>query len=218
MTERPDELGALKADWRRQDTRIDALSRELEGVRRGTRMVLALEILLTLAGILLGCFYAVAAWRDHDVLFALSAWMLLVVVPPLAIPGLLLRHRSLDFPDRTPEGTLRYALQRLKLASRILRMQQVGNATLLAFVACVWASAALGWIPRRYPLVTLTVVWLLSVLAAELWCRRRLRHHAVESARCSQLLASFRIARQAESEAETGGPGFATDPRGLPPA
>jgi hypothetical protein len=192
MTE---ELAELKADWRRQDTRIDALRARLEGVRLRTRIVLALEILLTLLGVATGLFYATLAWRGRDLLFAMSALMLLVVVPVFAIPGMRLRHRSLHFPDRTPEGTLRYALARLNLEGRILRMMDPAGAALLAFVAAVWVGAGAGWIPRRYPLGVLTVVWLLSALASFLWCRWRLQRNAAESARCGQLLADFVAAR-----------------------
>jgi len=190
-----DELAALKADWRRQDTRIDALRTQLEGVRLRTRIVLALEILLTLLGVAVGVFYVVLAWRLRDLLFAMSALMLLVVVPFFAIPGMRLRHRSLDFPDRTPEGTLHYALARLNLADRVLRMMYPGGAALLAFVAALWIGAAAGWVPRRDPLAILTLVWLLSALASFLWVKWRLQRNAAESARCEQLLAAFLAAQ-----------------------
>jgi hypothetical protein len=132
--------------------------------------------------------------------------MLLVVVPVFAIPGMRLRHRSLDFTDRTPEGTLRYALARLSLAGRILRMMYSAAAALLTFVAAVWLGAAAGWIPRRYPLVTFTVVWLLSALASFLWCKWRLRRNAVEAARCEHLLATFLAARDEDRTADPKDP------------
>jgi hypothetical protein len=95
----------LKTDWQRQELEVDELQLRLRASRWRTRLVLVLEILWTLFGLVMGLLYAVIAWRWRDLLFALSALTILLIVPPFFVELLLLRLRSLGWVDRTPEGT-----------------------------------------------------------------------------------------------------------------
>jgi len=194
-------IDELRADWRRQEIQLDDFRRRLSRSRVRTTWVIAFELAMALIGVLAGLWYAVLAWQRRDLLFGLSALTMLVVSPPFAVEVHRLRRRSLVWADRTPEGTLRYALARIRLASRILRLQSWGGVVLLLFVGVVWAAAWMGWISRTYPLGILTTVWVSAAAFTLLWSRWRLRQGDHEHETCERLLSSFAKAEEDGSAA-----------------
>jgi len=194
-------IDELRADWRRQEIQLDDFRRRLNRSRLRTTWVIAFELAMDLIGVLAGLWYAVLAWQFRDLLFGLSALTLLVIFPPFAIELYRLRRRSLLWVDRTPEGTLRYALARIGLARRILRLQSWSAGALLLFVGVVWAAAWMGWISRRYPLRILLTVWISAAAFTLLWSRWRLRQGDHEHETCERLLSSFAKAEEDGSAA-----------------
>lgn len=184
-------LEDLKADWRYQQVPIEKLRRRLQRIRWQTRVVMVIETMMTLLGLIVGVHFAVVAWQRRDLLFALSALSLLLVCVPLAIEVYRTRRRSLHWADRTPEGTLRYALTRLHLTRQILLMQYCQGVALLLLVAVVWASAHLGYIAHDRSLGALLGIWIAAAFATLLWSRWRMRRVDTEYATCQKLLDSF---------------------------
>lgn len=186
-----DLVGELKADWQRQDVEIAAVKRRLKRSRSLAYLIVAAEIVGALAALAAGVAFAVIAWSRYDLLFGLSAFTLLVAYPPFVIGIFRERHRSLRWVDRTPEGTLRYALTRTRATDKILMIGYWNGILLLGFVALVWVCVLAGLISRRYPLVVMSVVWIVSAVAAILWAKWRMRRTALERAHCERLLSKF---------------------------
>jgi len=204
MTE--DLLEDLKSDWQRQEIQLDQLRRGLGRSRRRTRWVIFVEAALTVIGIVTGLGYAVLAWKRRDVLLALSALALLVVCPAFSLEFYRLRRRSLDWSDQSPEGTLHYALQRLRVMRKILRLQSWSSLALLLLVGIMWAAVWMGWISRKYPswiLWILTAAWVAAGIATLLWAQWRLRRNDLEYRNCESLLSTF--ANAAENGSVPGG-------------
>jgi hypothetical protein len=186
-----DLVGELKADWQRQDVEIVAVKQRLTRWRSRAYLILAADVVGALLALAVGTGFAAIAWKSHDLLFGLSAFTLLVVCPPFIVGVFRERLRSLKWTDRTPEGTLRYALTRTRAIDQILRIGYWSSVVLLSFVALVWACVAAGFISRRYPLIFMTVVWIAAALVAMLWAKWRMRRTALERAHCERLLSKF---------------------------
>lgn len=201
-----DELAELKADWRRQATDIEQLRNRLDGLRSRTRRRLLVQRISLSCGLLVGIAYAGLAWWWHDLLFALSALTLLADLYLFSGPALRLRRRSLDFQDRTPEGTLRYAVTRQVLIIRYLRLMFASSASLAVLSVVTWGAVAAGWV--RYPLlliIFITAVWLLAAGISAFSASRQLRRARADLAYGEQMLASFLEARQADLAGTTDG-------------
>jgi MFS family permease len=214
-----DELEKLKADWQRQETGISELRGRLDLLISQGRSKLAAAVVGTVVGIAIGIGYAVVAWCWHDVLFALSAVAMLVLFPCQMIPTLRLSRRILHFPDRTPEGTLRYAVTRLTLSMRLLRSGRLGVTTLAGLAAVVWAAVAVGLIPaHRYPPVVIPVLtgaWLFAALISTFTNIAQQRKFRRELAAAERMLAEFLAARQADlAEGGPEAPSSAEDSSG----
>src|SRR5579864_216789 len=117
-----DLVGELKADWQRQDVEVVAVKQRLKRWRSFAYLIVAADVAGALLALAAGIGFAVIAWRRNDLLFGLSAFTLLVTYPPLVIRAFRERRRSLRWADRTPEGTLRYALTRTRAIDTILKI------------------------------------------------------------------------------------------------
>ena len=195
-----DVLDELKSDWRGQEAPLEVLGRRLHRSRVWTTLALAIELAMTVGGVLAGLWFAVVAWRLRDPFFGLSALTLLFICPLFSLELYRLRWRSLNWADRTPEGTLRYALARVRLARSILHLQTWSGLALLLFVGAVWGGVFMGWISRRYPLWTLTVVWASAAAGTILWSKWRLWGKDHEYRTCERLLSTFANAAESGSE------------------
>lgn len=191
-----DLVGELKADWQRQDVEVVAVKQRLKRWRSFAYLIVAADIAGALLALAVGIGFAVIAWRRNDLLFGLSAFTLLVTYPPLVIRVFRERRRSLRWADRTPEGTLRYALTRTRAIDKILKIGYWNGVVLLCFVASVWICVLAGFISRRYPLVFMSVIWIAAALGAMLWAHWRMRRNALERAHCERLLGKFEDAME----------------------
>jgi hypothetical protein len=105
----------------------------------------------------------------------------------------------LSWKDKTPEGTLRYALRRTLAIDKILTIQFWNGIALLCFVAAVWLCVWAGLISRRYPLILMSGIWIAAALVALLWARWRTARNGVEKEQCRRLLTKFQEAKHLES-------------------
>jgi hypothetical protein len=108
MTDDP--LAELKADWHRQHIDVVGIADNSRRWRRRTRLLIVFDVVSALLALGAGIAFTYVALRTHDWLFGLSAVTLLCVCPPCAISIIRSRRLSINWKDKTPEGTLQYAL------------------------------------------------------------------------------------------------------------
>jgi hypothetical protein len=186
-----DFLVNLRNDWRSQDSEFEAVKHRLARARWTTRALIAFEAARLLFAIAVGVWFAAIAWQRDDIFFGLSAFTLLLAVPPLTIAVLMARREMLDDSSETPEGVLRFGLRRASATDRILKLGLWGAAMLQAFVAVLWIFKWAGLIHRHYPLIPFTCIWIGSALIALAWYVWRKRRNDAERAQCRRLLAQF---------------------------
>jgi hypothetical protein len=194
-----DPLAELRADWNRQHADIAAMASNARRWRRRASLLIVADILSGTLALGAGILFAVIAWKTHDWLFGLSAVTLLFACPPCAISIIRTRRSSLSWKDKTPEGTLRYALRRTLAIDKILTIQFWNGIALLCFVAAVWLCVWAGLISRRYPLILMSGIWIAAALVALLWARWRTARNGVEKEQCRRLLTKFQEAKHLES-------------------
>jgi len=194
-----DPIAELRADWNRQQADIAAISGNAIRWGRRTSLLIVADILAGSLALGAGILFAVIAWKTHDWLFGLSAITLLFACPPCAISLISARRSSLSWEDKTPEGTLRYALRRALAVDKILTIQFWNGIALLCFVAAVWLCFWGGLISRRYPLMLMSGIWIAAAVAALLWAKWRMASNTQEKKRCRQLLDNFREASHLET-------------------
>src|SRR5580698_6899080 len=180
-------LENLRNDWTSQDVELDALRRRLARARWMDLGGIAFVAACALIGAGIGLWFALLAWQRSDVLFALSAFTLLVVALPSAVADLKTRRRMPDDCGETPEAVLRAALARARVTDTILRIGSWNAMALFVFVGVLWACVFAGWIPHRYPLAFLSGVWIGAAAAALAWCLWRSRRNQRERAQCERL-------------------------------
>jgi hypothetical protein len=184
-------LENLRNDWTSQDIELDALRRRLARGRWTDLVGVVLVAACALLGTGVGIWFALLAWQRSDVLFALSAFTLLVVALPSAVADLKIRRLMLDDCGDTPEQVLRAALARARVTDTILKIGLWNAVALFVFVGVFWVCVFAGWIPHRYPLVLFSCVWIVAAATALGWCLGRLRRNQSARAQCERLLAQY---------------------------
>jgi hypothetical protein len=201
MTDDP--LAELRADWNRQHADIAAIAGNARRWRRRASLLIVADILAGSLALAAGILFAVIAWKTHDWLFGLSAITLLFACPPCAISLIRARRSSLSWEDKTPEGTLRYALRRTLAVDKILTIQFWNGIALLCFVAAVWLCVWGGLISRHYPLMLMSGIWVFASIAALLWAKWRMARNTQEKEHCQRLLANFQEATHLETSQQS---------------
>jgi hypothetical protein len=194
-----DSLAELRADWNRQHADIAAIAGNARRWRRRTSLLIMADIFAGSLALGAGIVFVIIAWKTHDWLFGLSAVTLLSACPPSAISLVRARRSSLSWEDKTPEGTLRYALRRALAVDKILTIQFWNGIALLCFVAAVWLCVWGGLISRNYPLMLMSGIWIIAAVAALLWAKWRMARNVLEKEQCRRLLAKFQAAKHSES-------------------
>ena len=182
----------LRNDWRDQDTEVQVIHERLRRWRWLPHVTLAFETLSGMVVIAAGVWFAVQAAAQKDLLLAVSAVAALGVMPVAVIVLWRTRAPSLKWQDETPEGVLQYALLRLQVAGRAVRLGRWSVYVLLALVVVLWAAALAGLTPVSSFLIFITTVWLASALAGWLWLGFRTGRIAAETARCERLWEEYR--------------------------
>jgi MFS family permease len=186
-----DFVASLRNDWREQDLELEQVRRRLARARLATRALIVVEAAYTAIGVAVGVWFAVMAWKHSDVFFGISAFTLLLAVPPAYILLLRARRQSLDVSGETPEETVRSALKRTIAADRIVRIGFWNAAALMLFVVVLWVCVAAGVIPHQYPVVLFSAIWLASAAIVSLWYLWRRKRNAAERRQCERLLAQY---------------------------
>jgi hypothetical protein len=194
-----DVLAELREDWIRQQADIAAIGEKALRWRRRAYLLIAMDISAALVALGAGIAFGVIAWRTHDWLFGLAAVTLLFACPPCAMSLIKVRRSTFNWDDKTPEGTLQYALRRTFAEDKILKIQFWNGMVLLCFVAVVWICVWAGLILRRPSLILMSGVWVAAGIAALLWARWGTVGNAREKERCHRLLAKFKDAAHLDS-------------------
>lgn len=188
-------LRSLKGEWQSQHADAAASIARLRARRWVPHVQLTAELLLTLAGVLAGVWFALRAMSapDNRLLFALSAAAMLGIVPIVCLIGLRLRRRGLHWDDQTPEALLETGLRRAEVSLRLLQLGRWNIVILAAFVAILWITQWLGWIEAHDFLVLYTCLCLtLSAFtwAWIIWSRKRLQREHASYARLLEMMRS----------------------------
>lgn len=188
-----DFLRKAQADWRAQEAGVDQMLRRLRRSRWMPHMLMGLDIV---AGALLavaGVWFAWIAWsaERHQLLFVLSAAMLLASAPLMAVVSVLSRRSALHWEDETPERILRVGVQRADASLKALRASRWQIVLLFAFVAVLWIVEAAGLLQAFDFLLFYTPVCIAWAILWRLWSGWRLTRLARERAAYVRLLAEF---------------------------
>jgi hypothetical protein len=184
-------LTSLKNDWREQDSEFESVRQRLARARWASRAYFMLEAARTAFVLVVGIWFAFAAWEKKDLLLALSAATVFIVAPIFGYVRLTARRDMLGDTGRSPEETLRFALKRTYAADRICRFGMRSTTMALAFLAIVWMLDIAGLIPRHDPILLITVLSLCMCAAFYTWFSWRRPRIARERVQCERLLAQF---------------------------
>ena len=156
----------LQRDWQSQEIDANHVVRRLKRTRWTPHLVLALEVL--------GCCFAlgVGIWfgwvsahhTEHNLLYTLSAAILLIAAPVLGVATALARRPSLAWHYETPESILRIGIRRAGIVA-LLQAMRVGRwhvAIIAGFVALLWVLQLLKFIDTMEFLIFYTSVRLSS--------------------------------------------------------
>lgn len=129
---------------------------------------------------------------EHKLLFALSAAVLLVAAPAMAVAIAMARRASLAWHDETPESILRIGIRRADSALQAMRVGRWHLASIAAFTLVLWVLQAAGLIQALQFLVFYTALSLAVALASLGWMAWRSRKLTGERETCVRLLEALR--------------------------
>src|SRR5687767_831309 len=109
-------LRRLQGDWQSQDHDAAKVSRRLRRSRWMPHIVLGSEIVACAVALLVGIWFAWVAvhTEEHELLFALSAGVLLIAAPGLCVASVMARRHSLAWDVETPETLLQVGMRRIE--------------------------------------------------------------------------------------------------------
>jgi hypothetical protein len=186
----------LKQQWQRQQIDLGVLRHRLGHWRLKTYLMMAVDIVAALLALTAGVGFMIVAVRNHDFFYGVSGITLLAVCPVAAVGLLRARQQGLSWIDRTPEGTLRYALTRARTTERVLRIQFWNCVALLCFVGLIWLCVLAGWIPERSSILVMSAIWITWATGLLLWTQWRRARNLREQTHCARLVAKFEDAKR----------------------
>jgi hypothetical protein len=188
-----DFLRQAQADWRAQESGAEPVLHRLRRGRWTPHALVGLDIAgcTFMAGAGLWLAWIAIRAAHHEILFAVSAAVLLASAPVIAVAAVLARRAALHWEDKTPEDILRIGVARADSSLNALRLVRWQIATLVAFVAVLWSLEAIGLLNAFGFLLFYTSVCIVSAILWILWCRWRQARLVRERAACVRLLAEF---------------------------
>jgi hypothetical protein len=188
-----DFLRQAQSDWRAQDSGAVPVLYRLRRGRWTPHALLGFDIAgcALLAGVGLWFAWIAARATHHQILLAVSAAMLLVSAPMIAVAAVLARRAALRWEDTTPEDILRIGVARADSSLKALRVVRWQIVALLGFVAVLWALEATGFLNAFGFLLFYTPVCIVWAILWVLWTRWRQARLLRERAACVRLLAEF---------------------------
>lgn len=181
-------LEELQTNWRGQGAEFTEAHERLRRQRWWPHLALGYELAATVVVMGVGVWFALMAWKLDSLLFGMSAVILLLAAPALAVAAYLARKDSLRWEEETPESVLVAGVRRADASLRIVRLGRVHLAVIAAFVALLWACETAGLIHARDFLVLYTVVCAVTVACYLPWLAWREKRVRQERDTCQRLL------------------------------
>jgi hypothetical protein len=190
-----DFIRELRGDWQSQDHDVTSALTRLRRHRWTPHLALALEMAACALAGSVGSWFAWVAVHNEEqrILFALSAAVLLITAPALAVASLVVRRRSFAWDVESPESLLRVGVRRADASLRAIRIGHWHITIVAVFVAVLWIAEALGFVRAIEFLVLYTAVCVVVCVASSLWMRRRAKQLRAEQAAYLSLLAKLQV-------------------------
>jgi hypothetical protein len=185
-------LDELQSSWRGQEVALDEALSRLRRQRWRPHLALGFELLATAVTMAVGVWFASLAIPSGSLLYGVSAAVLLIASPALAIAAWLARRTSLRWEEETPESLLVAGLRRAEASLKVMRLGRVHLALIAAFVVGLWGLELGGLISARGFLVIYTAVCATAVALYLPWLAWREKRVGQERATCQRLLADLR--------------------------
>lgn len=194
MSDTDDLISSLQRDWQLQQYDAGHVIRRLRRARWMPHLALGFEVLGCFVALGVGVWFAwVAANQSgHQLLYGLSAAILLITAPLLGVATALARRPSLAWEEETPESILRMGIRRAEASLRAMQVGRWHIAIVAFFVALLWALQLLQLIDAREFLVFYSAVCLVVSTGSWIWMAWRSRSVRAERDECERLLASLR--------------------------
>jgi hypothetical protein len=185
---------SLQRDWQAQQYDSSRVLRKLRRQRWMPHLVLGLEMAGCVVALGVGIWFAwvAAGASEHQLLLTLSALILLIAVPVLAVATARARRPGLAWHDETPESILRIGMLRSEATLRAMRIGRWHIAVVAGFVVLLWLLQWLGYLDAERFLILYTSVCFAVSLASWAWMRWRTQVVLMEREACSRLLAEWR--------------------------
>ena len=188
-------IRSLQGDWQSQDHDATRVLRRLRRTRWMPHVVLGAEIVGCAFALLVGIWFAWVAMHtdEHQLLFALSAAVMLIVAPALCIASVMVRRHSLAWDAETPESLLAVGIRRAETSLSALRIGRWHIAIIAFFVSTLWVLEAIGLIHAIRFLVLYTTVCLAVSTIGWLWMKSREKRLRSERVALARLLATLKV-------------------------
>jgi hypothetical protein len=185
-------LEELQLSWRSQDVALADVQAQLRRQRWRPHLALGFELLGAAVTMAVGVWFALGAAKLGSLLLAMSAGVLLIAAPALAVAAWVARKDTLRWEEETPESVLVSGLHRADASLKVLRLGRVHLAVIAAFVAVLWATELGGLISARSFLVLYTLVCAATAAFYLPWIAWREKRLNQERAVCQRLLDDLR--------------------------
>jgi len=184
-------LDELQKDWRGQDVAFADVHARLRSQRWRPHLALGFELGAAAVVIGVGAWFALMAWKHDSLLFGMSAAILLLASPALAVAAWLARKDSLRWEEETPQSVLSTGVRRADASLRLVRLGRAHLAVIAAFVAVLWACEAAGLIHAWDFLVFYTIVCAVTAACHLPWLAWREKRVLQERTICERLLGEI---------------------------
>lgn len=197
-----DFLRQARTAWQAEHTDVGEMLRKLRRKRWAVHRALTVEWIGGAAAFMVGVFFfAMSVWT-HQLLFILSAVVLLVGMP-LSMSANLQAHRTgLRWEDETPEGVVATVLRRAETSLKTIRIGRWGVLAIGAFVAVLWIAQAAGLIRAASFLKLYTAAAFITCAPYLLYLHRRERRALGERAACQRMLDELVAPKRGEESGE----------------
>jgi hypothetical protein len=184
----------LQSEWQSQPDSADIVIQRLRRNRWRPQAALVLELLGCTLAFVTGIWFVWVAIRmeTNRLLFTLSACVLLVAAPALAIAILSARRAGLRWDESTPENILQIGIRRTEGSLRVILIARWHIAVIAGFLTVLWALQFLGGIDAQRFLIIYTLICIAISSVALVWSARRERQLHNEQAACVRLLDDLR--------------------------
>jgi hypothetical protein len=191
-----DFLLEAQANWRRQDAGFVDVQAHLRRTRLIPIAILVLELLGAAIGLAVGVWFAWVAAVSGELIFALSAIVMIGAMPPVAVATVLARRNSLRWEDETPDSVLRVGLRRAEATLAAIRISRWGVVVIVAFNAVLWAFQLAGLLDALDFLTLYSSASAATCIAGLLWLSWRQKRVVREHAACQRLLNDLQAAER----------------------